>query len=551
MSTQSKQCRNCSKNFSILDDDRKFYGKVNVPEPTICPICRQQRRLAFRNEINLYTKKCDFTGKDIISMYSPDKPYKIYDQEVWWSDKCDPYMFGREFDFNKTFFEQFTDLQKYVPRMSLNCIGNENSYFSNYTFRNKDSYLIFTADFNENCYYGRFSDKNFHCADFDFTFDSTACYEVMDMYGGNTCMFSQKCHGSSDLLFCYNMRNCHSCIFCANLRNKDHFIFNKQVSKEEFEKFKKELDLGSYENLQKALGKMHEFLNTQPRKYLEIVQCENSIGDYLESSKNARICFDSYNLEDVAYVSHLYNAKDCYDWDFIANKSELCYEMVSCAHQLFNCKFCMNCWDGNNDITYCDLCLGSKNCFGCVGLRKGKHCILNKQYSEEEYKNLVPKIIEYMKRTGEWGEFFPINTSPFYYNESVTFEYFPLTKEQALKKNYKWKDQDEKEFKKQTYKIPDSIKEIPDSILEEILACEDCGKNFKIVKQELAFYKETNISIPRKCFNCRHKRRMALRNPRILFDRKCGKCGASIKTTYPNSNPAPVYCEKCYLEYVD
>ncbi|MFA4891162.1 MAG: hypothetical protein WC604_02305 [Candidatus Gracilibacteria bacterium] len=544
-------CKNCSKNFSITDDDLKFYKKVDVPPPTLCPQCRQQRRLSFRNEINLYTRKCDFTGKDVISMYSPDKQYKVYDQEVWWSDKWDPHMFGRDFDFNKPFFEQFADLQKYVPRMSLNCIGNENSYFTNYALRNKNSYLVFTADFNEDCYYGRFSDKNFHSCDFDFTFDSTYCYNVADCYGGNDVKFSQKIYNSSDTHFCYNIRNCNSCIFCANIRTKNYCIFNKQVSKEEFAKFKADLKLNTYEGVKKALAQYENFIKTQPRKYLEIVQCENSIGDYIKSCKNAKICFDSYNLEDVAYGTHLYNAKDCYDWDFVANKSECCYEMVSSAHQLFNCRFCMNCWDGNADLTYCDLCLGTSKCFGCVGLRKGKYCILNKRYERSEYDKLMPKIIEHMKKTGEWGEFFPASSSPFAYNESVACEYLPLTKEEALKKGLKWHDEDKKDFKPQTYKIPDAIGDVPESILDEVLSCETCKKNYKVVKQELAFYKQVGLPIQRECFNCRHKRRMASRNPRMLYESKCAKCGAAIQTTYNPRNEIPVYCEKCYLENVD
>ncbi|HRI36281.1 MAG TPA: hypothetical protein PK765_04380 [bacterium] len=60
------------------------------------------------------------------------------------------------------------------------------------------------------------------------------------------------------------------------------------------------------------------------------------------------------------------------------------------------------------------------------------YCILNKQYTEEEYNTLVPKIIAHMRETGEWGEFFSPNLSPFGYNETVAMEYFPLTKEQAL-----------------------------------------------------------------------------------------------------------------------
>ena len=44
--------------------------------------------------------------------------------------------------------------------------------------------------------------------------------------------------------------------------------------------------------------------------------------------------------------------------------------------------------------------------------------IFEKSYSEEEYNELVPKIIEHMKGGGEWGEFFPISHSPFGYNET-------------------------------------------------------------------------------------------------------------------------------------
>lgn len=37
----------------------------------------------------MYKRKCDLSGKEIISVYSPDKPYPVYDQKVWWSDDWD------------------------------------------------------------------------------------------------------------------------------------------------------------------------------------------------------------------------------------------------------------------------------------------------------------------------------------------------------------------------------------------------------------------------------------------------------------------------------
>lgn len=100
-------------------------------------------------------------------MYEPISPYKIYDQDEWWEDDWDAMKFGRDVDFNKPFFEQFDELRRDVSRMSLNCIGNENSYYTNYALRNKNFYLIVTADYNEDCYFGRFSDRNFKCVDFE------------------------------------------------------------------------------------------------------------------------------------------------------------------------------------------------------------------------------------------------------------------------------------------------------------------------------------------------------------------------------------------------
>jgi len=551
----TKDCKNCGAKFEIEDEDLQFYEKISpefngkkylIPPPTFCPTCRHQRRIAFRNERSLYKRTCDFSKKNIISMYSQDKPYKIYDQEVWWSDKWDPMEYGRDYDFNKPFFEQLVELQKVVPRMSLNVINSENSYFTNYAFGNKDSYLLYTADYNEECLYGRFSNKNYNCVDFNFTYDCTQCYEVIDVKKCTKCFFSQKCDNSSELYFCYDMKNCHNCMFSTNLRNKSFYIFNKQVTEEEFNQFKNEIS--SYENLQQSLQKAREFIEKQPHKYLEIVNCENCIGDYLRNSKNAKYCYDSFNLQDVKYATNIFDCKDCYDWDFVSIGSELCYEMVSSAIQMYNCKFTMNSWEGNQDLYYCDLCLGNKNLFGCVSLRKKEYCILNKQYTKEQYEELVPKIIEHMKSTGEWGEFLSAKYSPFAYNETIAQDYFPLTKEQVASKGWEWKDPDKKEYVKSNYEIADDIKDVPDNITAEMLQCEECGKNYRIIPLELKFYKEMGIPVPRKCPDCRYKNRIAKRNPRKIYDRKCMKedCNKEIQTTYAPEKPEQAYCDECY-----
>jgi hypothetical protein len=555
-----KTCKECNKNFSIPEEDLNFYKKIpvklknqNLPidSPDYCVLCRHKKRLAFRNEMFLYKRKCDFSNKNIISMYSEDKPYKIYDQEIWWSDKWDPFDYGMDFDFSKTFMEQFKELQLKVPRMSLNNISPENSEFCNYALSNKNSYLIFTGDFNEKSLYLRFSDHNYLCADCDYTYYSTECYGCLDCEKCNRCLFSEKCINSSGLYFCYDMIGCHDCIGCTNLRNKQYYIFNKKYSKQEYEKKLKELNLNNYLDLTKFKREVGKFFETQPRKHLEIINCENSIGNYIRDSKNAYMCYNCKGLEDCKHMINCYYAKDCMDWDFVGLQgSSFCHEMVSSALNLVDCHFCMNCWENQNNLYYCDLCLQSKNLFGCIGMRHKQYCILNKQYSKEEYEELILRIVDHMKETREWGQFFSKEISPFGYNESLAYEYFPLTKEQANSQGWKWKDEvgDKKqENLNKKNDLPEDINEAGEDVFDKVFVCDETGKVYKIIKDEYKLLKKLNIALPRISPFQRHKNRMSRRNTWKLWKRKCDKCGIEIKTIYDSNRAEPVYCVECYL----
>src|SRR3989339_599233 len=186
--SEQKTCKQCDQSFIIEEEDLEFYNKISptfngekyqIPVPTLCPNCPQQRRLSFRNERNLYNRKCDLTGKQIISIYSPDKPYKVYDQEAWWSDKWDPLEYGKEFDFSRPFFDQFKELQVVVPRVSLTNTNSENSEYTNYTANNKNCYLIFSNSYghNENCYYGTCLSKSKNCVDSINIFDCELTFD--------------------------------------------------------------------------------------------------------------------------------------------------------------------------------------------------------------------------------------------------------------------------------------------------------------------------------------------------------------------------------------
>ena len=159
-----------------------------------------------------------------------------------------------------------------------------------------------------------------------------------------------------------------------------------------------------------------------------------------------------------------------------------------------------------------------------------------------------------MKESGEYGEYFPVWFSPFGYNKTTAQLYYPLSKEEALSKGLKWDDYEppapkvEKVLK--VDQLPDNISDITDEYLEWAIECEITGKLFRITPQELKFYRNQKLPLPRKCPDQRHLERFQKRNPRILFDRKCDKCGKEIQTTYSPERTEKVLCETCYLQEV-
>lgn len=541
---QTALCSLSGKEFIYTDRDLEFYKKIGVPRPELCPEERRRRRFAFRNERFLYKRKSSLSEKEIISCVHPSEPWPVYSQEEWWSDSWDATTYGRSYDFSKTFFEQYLELQKVVPTIASNGLNNQNCPYANYAASCKNCHLIFGSVYCEDCLYGNpYYSKS--CIDSLLVRDSELCYDCVTCEKCYECFFSQDCANSYGLIFCYDCHGSKNCIGCTGLRNKEYYIFNKPYSKEDFAKAKAALNLCDKEQFAQVKKQFEELKLQYPRRFAVMLNTENCTGDYMYSSKNTFDCYDVQRLEDCSYCAQVIDMKDCYDCNYM-EECELCYEYI-CNYQ--NQRVFLSVWcHGCNDIWYSSYCVTSSNLFGCIGLRHKSYCILNKQYTKEEYEELKSRIIEQMKKEGGFGEFFDPKMSLFCYNETVAQEYFPLTKEQALARGYRWREKDPKDYLKQTYVLPQESALTPESIINEILACSTCQKNFRIEKLELQFYKRYPLPIPTKCPDCRHATRLALRNPRMLFERSCQKCGKSIKATYAPDRQEKVYCEKCYLE---
>ena len=357
------------------------------------------------------------------------------------------------------------------------------------------------------------------------------------------------------------------------------------------------------------------------------IECETTLWNLNQHSKECTYCFEVNNSQDCKFLYDCWgwNCNDTMDGSYCKDTS-LWYEVLT--HSGYNTLFSLFCLSHSDNSLFCFYCNEIKNSFACVWLKNKSYCILNKQYTKEEYEELVPKIIEHMIGMWEWGEFFPSSLSPFGYNETVAMEYFPMTREEVLSSSpekatwaerssaelrlrgitqtenhidsssvthpnpplsrrewaetflhwptFNWSDY-EPPFPKvekiiPASKLPEDISKIPDDILNWAIECEVTKKPFRIIKQELEFYRKHNLPIPRRHPDQRHKERMEQRNPRKLFERFCDcphcednwkkigkykeddfalhpkteKRAKKMITTYAPERRESIYCEVCY-----
>ncbi|MEK7167273.1 MAG: hypothetical protein AAB732_02585, partial [Patescibacteria group bacterium] len=486
MNQETKICQNCQKEFIVEPEDFEFYKKIKVPAPTFCPECRIIRRMCFKNERSLYKRKCDFSGKEIFSMFSKTAPVKVYNRDIWWSDKWDSMDYGKEYNFNKPFFEQFKNLILNIPWVSRSIINIIGSDYCNNAGNLKNCYLIFGSNYSEDsCYAVNLS----YCNDCVDSEDLTNCEISYEGFLNKKCyqaFFSSHCENSYNIIFCHECNNLTNCFGCINLRNKSYYIFNKPYSKEEYFKQLDTFNLGLFKNFNEIKKKIEQFRLKFPVKYKHANYNSQITGDYIYNSKKVFNCYcinKGENLKFCQYLGFGGGCKDSYDHYRWGMGSELIYESSSCGSNISALQFCCSCFPNCVNLTYSIHCGSSSNLFGCIGLRHKQYCILNKQYTKEEYEELVPKIIEHMNsmpfidkkgRVYKYGEFFPPELSPFCYNETIAQEYFPLTKEQAIEQGYQWKDSEIRNFIPDitTQNLPDNIKDVSDDILGKIIQCD-------------------------------------------------------------------------------
>lgn len=498
------------RQLSESDLDPEFLSNFGVdalwhPDSNV----RMRHRMTFRNERRLYKRKSSLSGTNIISIYAPDAPYQVYSADEWWSDNWDAESYGRDYDPTRSFFEQFAALQRAVPRIALFNINPYNSAYCQQAYGNKNCYLCSVVKDCEDSMYVTHSNNVKDSYDCDYLQFSELCYDCLDSDKLYSCIGCDHCHSSSELLFCFDCIGCQNCIGCWGLRNQKYSIFNVPYEKAEYEQMRAKINLGSAKQYAHwmTLCRSESFQRHDRREFL--VKTEDCVGNNLVNAKNCNNCFDAFEVEECSnctWIFQSHHAAEVYGM----GTSEWVYEAVG-VEKLNGSAFNTFVSD-SAQIFYSDLCFYSRELFGCVSMRRKKNCILNKEYSPEDYKRTLQTIIGQMRRSGEWGRFFPAYCSPFAYNETVAQERFPLSEAEALELGYRWREADAREYAPANTTPPDDSRSADDAFCKAVLACAATKKNYQLQPAELAFYKRMPLPIPSLCPEARCDARILRRS---------------------------------------
>ena len=92
--------------------------------------------------------------------------------------------------------------------------------------------------------------------------------------------------------------------------------------------------------------------------------------------------------------------------------------------------------------------------------------------------------------------------------------------------------------------------DVADNILQQAIICQQSKAPFRIIKPELAFYRQYNLPLPTLHPHSRHEQRLKERASNNLHVRTCDKTGEEILSVYLKDVPFEVYSQPAYEKVV-
>lgn len=549
-----KTCEWTWEDFPIYEKDLEMLDKLSpviwwkkfyLLTPNLSPKAREINRLMFRNERKFYNIELENWKKEITTIHP------LMRKNIVNIEEFNNYDFTTQWlDYSWEFFKDFKELLFSSPNASRLVAWMENSPYCNQEADDKNCHLNAGWHENEDSLYNTFAVKSKDVIDNYWVFKSENVYDSINIFDSSKVFFSNQIKNSFQVYFWYDLIWCQNVIFWNNLENKNYIYKNKQYSKEEWLNIKNDfLDkLKDYKKIEELKKEYNEFLEKTWKKEKFIIWSENVSWNIIRNSKNSFSSLYSEENENVRYINIAWNTKNSMDINSFAIWDKL-YNVAS-WYNVFNSFFCASnlcCqnWFYNFSVD------SIKFAFWCFWfwLKNKSYLILNKKYTKEEWEKTVVKIIEELKEKWIWWDFLNPELSPYPYNDSVAYEYYPIKKSIYLKDNKKINEKIENEnwiwkvyilesdkfiskaiihfwwerkintfwrtketeiniselVEKITFdKIPE-IENIDESIINKVIICKKTKRPFRITKKELEFYKKYLIPIPRLHYDERHQ----------------------------------------------
>jgi len=547
----------CENEFEIEKGDIEFLELLRVPAPNFCPTCRRIRRLANLNNGRLFVNKCKAPGhnESIISILPIECPFLVYDYEYFTGDQFDPFDFGVGYNKENSPMNQLFSLRKKFPMPSfLNRDPSSiNSEYSNGGRNLKNGYYVWGCYHTEDAWYSIYLNKCTNIMDSRVITDSELVYESVFsfyLYKSSFCYFSNNC---IDSMFLFDCRNCQDCFGCVNLRNAKYYVYNEKLSKEEYEEFINSIYPLTREKISSYEEKFWELIKKLPMNGSRNSASENVSGVNLKNSKNLFDVIDSNHSENIRHSDSVIYHNNSMDVLFSGGNSNLLYMDTNIGSHSSKVKFSIS----SKTCTDCEFIFNSKNCnncFMCFGLQNKNYCILNKQYTKEEYFEILDEIKTDMLNSGEYSDGPGLEFSAQAYNFSLAGLVYPLDKEIVVKLGGHTAEEPESNAKNietiEYNDIPKNIEDIPDDIINKAIICKISNRPFRITASELAFYKKMKLPLPDTHPSLRIERRQKLAPDGKKYKAFCKKCNKDIQTMFDPKDDYNFYCEDCFNKEV-
>jgi len=547
----------CEGDFEITKEDIEFLKMLRVPAPNYCPTCRRMRRLIHMNMYQLFKIPCDVPNhtEKMISSFSEECPFPIYDYKYFNSDEFDSFSFGRDYKEEESPMENLFNLRKDFPMPSL-LNRDPSSVNCEYTMggrNNKNCYYTSGCYGVEDAWYSGMINKSRNVMDSRGIKSSDTVYECLfsdSIYKSSYVYFSINC---TESMFLFDCRNCTNCFASVNLRNAKYCVFNKQLTKEEYEDFMKYIKPFSRDFIEKTKKEFWILVKSLPMNGTRNIGSENVFGVNIANSRNLFDVVEAQKSENVRHGDGVLSHNNSMDLLFSGGNSSFLYGTCNIGSQSTWVKFSVS----SKFCSYSEFVFNSKNltnCFMCFGLQNKSYCILNKQYEIKEYYELVDKIKSEMLKNGEYEDGLGFEFSGQSYNSSIAQIAFSLTDEQIIKLGGYISKDPEINLEGITIishqDVPQTIQEVNDDITEKAILCEISGRPFRIIASELSFLRRIGIPLSTVHPMLRMRDRIAMAPTGKKYKTICVNCNKEIETVFNPNDGYLFYCEKCYQQEV-